>query len=414
MFGPKTNQQYICDSTGICDYTAEGSNKPSYSTPKSQNSILSSVGKHIYDNSFAYGLAAAAIGTAVWGPDLSTIYQFGRSLVYDPLPLTPVQQGLLESGEIWEQLPAKLISPLIALNQFIKYNFAHRFDANNKVSNRNYLIHKRKAYSAVQKIRNYIETMKRSRPSKTARRGTYPGTLKSDGQFRYGLGRLGRKALFRMPTFDCSPDDEIKWKDFAFTTTENNGTTQIINIFDTLCAIDRGTSSNTRVGQRTKIHAFDLKVTAPHAHDNNPGTSGPSEHGLERYIVELWYDAQTNGTAASATAVYAANAYESFPNMDNTSRFYPVWSSGELAWNMVHAPDVGVSDDRVFVMGPGIQVFIPVPSTCIEYTASSDMSTTVSSIVSSNYFLVVKYQVEPSKYTLFRTQFDVRTYFTDS
>ena len=112
MFGPKTNQQYICDSTGICEYTAEGSNKPVYDAPKSQNTLLSSVGKHIYDNSFAYGLGAAAIGTAAFGPDLSTVYQFGRSLFYDPLPLTPVQTGLLESGEIWEQLPAKLISPL--------------------------------------------------------------------------------------------------------------------------------------------------------------------------------------------------------------------------------------------------------------------------------------------------------------
>ena len=89
MFGPKTNQQYICDSIGICDYTAEGSNKPVYTAPKSQNTLLSSVGKHIYDNFFAYGLGAAAIGTAAFGPDLSTVYQFGRSLFYDPLPLTP-------------------------------------------------------------------------------------------------------------------------------------------------------------------------------------------------------------------------------------------------------------------------------------------------------------------------------------
>ena len=81
---------------------------------------------------------------------------------------------------------------------------------------------------------------------------------------------------------------------------------------------------------------------------------------------------------------------------------------------MVYAPDAGVSDSRVMVLGPGVQSFIPVPSTCIEFTASSNTGTSVSSVVSSNYFLLVKYEVDPSKYTFLRTKFDVRTYFTDS
>ena len=342
MFGPKTNQQYICDSTGICEYTAEGSNKPTYSSPNPQNSILSSVGKHLYDNSFAYGLGAAAIGTAAFGPDLSTIYQFGRSLIYDPLPLTPVQQGLLESGEIWEQLPAKLISPLIALNQFVKYNFAHRFDANNQVSRRNHLIRKRQAYKAATKIQTYLSDMKRKRSNiKRLRNGVYPGTVQSDGQYRYGLGRMGRKALFRIPTFDCSPDDEIKWVDYTKALTQADAG-DIVFPFTSVNVMDRGTSSSTRVGQRAKIHAFELKVTDVAMHRNDPSTD-PNKYTTNAYIVELWYDAQCNGSAATAGNVYVSNAYKAFPNMDNTSRFFPVWSTGEIQMRPFHLPDTSIA-----------------------------------------------------------------------
>ena len=173
-----------------------------------------------------------------------------------------------------------------------------------------------------------------------------------------------------MPQFDCDPEDEIKWKDFTVELNKSQ-TSDIMIAFNTLCAIDRGTSSSNRVGQRAKIHAFDLKVHNVNMVKTDPGGIGePAEFLTQAYQVELWYDAQCNGTAATAGAVYAADAYGAFPNMDNTSRFFPVWSTGEILFRPTHVP-AAAADYRVLLDAPGVQAFIPVPSTCIEYTLRS-------------------------------------------
>jgi len=307
------------------------------------------------------GIGTGAIPTYVPGPS-QNIFQSILS------PYDTSQAAELSSAEAFNLIPSYW-SRYLAARQVLKYHLGRRYPDLTGSSKRPYFVRKALTQRYKSLITSYLD-MKRRRPSKTARRGTYPGTLKSDGQFRYGLGRLGRKALFKMPLFDCSPEDEIKWVDYQATITKSAGS-QILIPITSLCVMDRGTSSSTRVGQRTKIHAFDIRVSNLHGTDNDPGATGPAEHGSQAHVIELWYDAQCNGSAATATGLYTANAFRVHYNMDNTSRYFPVWSTPILPWTMKHVPDTGVSDDRVFITGIPTHEFIPVPSTCIEYTVRS-------------------------------------------